>query len=107
MIRSRRVDEAWRLLTVDGLLKMTMKKGVLHVELVDRPRARGSNAENNPDGGRFNNWTEGLIVVDAVLLRETPDNPASLVPSKRTISIILVLENPLASDDVGARWTRN
>jgi len=39
MIRSRRVDEAWRLLTIDGLLKMTMKKGILHVELGDRPRA--------------------------------------------------------------------
>jgi hypothetical protein len=86
---------------------MTMKKGILHVELVDRPRARCSNAENNVDGGRFNNWIEGLIIVDAVLLRETLDNLASLVSSKRTISIILVLENPLASDDVGTRWTRN
>ena len=86
---------------------MTMKKGVLHVELVDQPRARGSNAENDADGGRIDNWTECLIVVDVVLLRETPDNPASLVSSKQTINIILVLENPLASDDVGARWTRN
>jgi len=75
---------------------MTMKKGVLHVKLVDWPRARGSNAENDANGGRLDNWTEGLIIVDVVLLRETPDNPTSLVPSKQTISIILVLENPLA-----------
>ena len=49
---------------------MAMKKGILHVELVDRPGAGDSQAEDDPYGGRFDNRTEGLVVVDAVLLGE-------------------------------------
>jgi hypothetical protein len=107
MIRSRGVNEAGRLLAEDGLLKMTVKKSVLHVELVNGPRLRGSNAEDDANRGRFDNWTESLVVVDAVLLGEAPHNPTCLMPSKGSISIIFMLENPLAGDDIGTGWSRN
>jgi hypothetical protein len=39
MVRSSRVEKARRLLTVDSLLKVAVKKGVLHVQLVHGPTA--------------------------------------------------------------------
>jgi hypothetical protein len=44
---------------------MSVKKGVLHVRLVNWPGAQGGDAE---DGLRLDNRTEGLVVVDAGLL---------------------------------------
>jgi hypothetical protein len=63
-----RVDEAGRLLTVDGLVQVAMEKGVLHVQLMDRPGAKSGDAEDDPDGGRLDSWTERLVVVDAMPL---------------------------------------
>jgi hypothetical protein len=53
------INDARRLLAVDCLVQMAVKKGVLHVQLMDRPGARNNDAENSPDGG----WlTTGLNV---------------------------------------------
>ena len=68
VVGSRRVDEARRLLNVDRLVQMAVKKGVLHIQLMYRPGTRGGDAEDDPDGGRLDNRTERLVVVDAVLL---------------------------------------
>ena len=73
VVRSGWVDEAGRLLTVDRLVQMAVKKGVLHVQLMDRPGARSGDAEDDPDGGRFDNRAEGLVVVDALALGEASD----------------------------------
>jgi hypothetical protein len=37
MVRGGRIDEARWLLAVDSLLKMAVKKRVLHVQLANRP----------------------------------------------------------------------
>ena len=79
MVRGRWVDEASRLMCIDGLLKFTMKKRILHIKLMNRLGARGSNAEHNPDGSRVDDRTKGLIIVDTMLLGEATDNPASFV----------------------------
>jgi len=47
---------------------MTMKEGILHVELMDRPRARYGEAEDDPNRGRFDNRTESLVIVESMLL---------------------------------------
>ena len=101
VVGGRQVDEVGRLLAVDGLVQMAVKKDVLHVQLMYRPGARGGDAEDNPDGGRFDNRAERLVVVDAVPLREATNNPYGFMTSQRAISIILVLEDPLPGDDVG------
>lgn len=36
-IRGSRIDDAGRLLIVDSLLEVGVKKSVLHIKLVDRP----------------------------------------------------------------------
>ena len=62
------VDKTRRLLAVDRLLQMAMKKSILHVELMDGPGARDGEAEDNPYRGRFDNRTESLVVVESMLL---------------------------------------
>jgi len=47
---------------------MAVKKGVLHIQLMYRPGMRGGDAEDDPDGGRLDNRTERLVIVDVVLL---------------------------------------
>ena len=107
MVGGSRVDEAVRLLAVDRLVQMAVKKGVLHVQLMDRPGARSGDAEDDPDGGRFDNRAERLVVVDAVLLGEAADDLACLVASESAIGVVLLLEDPLARYDVGTRRTWN
>jgi hypothetical protein len=107
VVGSHRVNETERLLAVDGFVQMAVKEGVLHVQLMYRPGARGGDGEDDSDGGRFDNRAERLIVVDTVPLREAMNNPSGFMTSQRAVSIILVLEDPLAGDDVGMRRSRN
>jgi hypothetical protein len=107
VIWSARVDESWRLLAVDGLLEVAVKKGVLHVQLMNGPGARCGDAKYRPYGSRFDNRAKGLVVVNALTLGEATDNPASLVASKGPIDMELVLEDPLPRYDVGSGGPRN
>jgi hypothetical protein len=51
--------------------------------------------------------SERIREVDTGALREASDHPVPLVALECTIGAQLVLEHPLASDDVGAGRTRN
>jgi hypothetical protein len=59
------------------------------------------------DRGRLDHQAEDLIIVDAGSLGEAVKNPLSLVPVQGAVRIELVLENPLAGDDVGANGMRD
>ena len=86
---------------------MAMKKGILHIELVDRLGAGDGQAEDDPYGGRFDNRTEGLVVVDVVLLGEAADHPAGFVTSQGAVRVEFMFKNPLPRHDVGAWWSWN
>ena len=90
------VDEARRLLTVDLFVEIAMEKSILDVKLMYRPPPRGSDAEDDPDGGRFDNGTKCLIEVDPGLLREASNDPPRLVSRESTGGVELMLEDPLA-----------
>jgi hypothetical protein len=91
-IWSDSIREAGGLTAEDSLTECVMEEGVLHIELMKRPVAGGSNGEHRAHGGRFDNWAESLIVVYTRVLREPPEDPRER----------LVGENPFASDDIGA-----
>jgi hypothetical protein len=74
---------------------------------MNRPGAGEGQGEDGADHGRLNHRVEGLIVVDAGSLGEAAKNPVSLVPFQGAVGIELVLENPLAGDDVGANGARD
>jgi hypothetical protein len=81
MIEGGRVDEAGRLLTVDGLVQVAMEKGVLHVQPMDRLGARSSDAEDDSDGRWIDNRAKCLVVVDAVPLGEPTNDPPGFMAS--------------------------
>ena len=83
-----------------------MKKCILHIQLVHRPRARESEREDRTHCSRFHNWTESLIIVHTMSLGETPKNPASLVVIQCAISPTLMRPDPLASHHIATRRTR-
>ena len=94
MVGEASVDEARRLLAVDLLVKIAMEKGILDVELVDGPRPRDGDAEDDADRGRLDDGAKRLVEIDPGLLREPADHPPSLVAGEATISVELVLEDP-------------
>jgi hypothetical protein len=63
-------------------------------------------AENDVDRGLLDLCTEGLIVVNPMLLGEATNHPIHFVIGKGAINIELMLDDPLARHDVGASWTK-
>jgi hypothetical protein len=84
-----------------------VQEHILHIELMNRPGAGDSQGEDGADHGRLDHRAEGLIIVNAGSLGEAAKNPTSLVPFQGAVGIKLVLENPLAGDDVGANGARD
>jgi hypothetical protein len=97
----RGVNEAGELRAVDSLRECVMKEDVLDVELVHRPTPGDSQGQHSPNGGRLNNRAESIIVVHPGALSKPPEDPTSLVQVKRAIRLELILEDPLAADDIG------
>jgi hypothetical protein len=61
---------------------------------MNRPGPRGSNAENDTNGRRFDDGTKSLIEIDTGLLREATNHPARFVARETTIGAKLMLEDP-------------
>ena len=86
---------------------MSLQKGILHIELMNRPMTRYSKAKNSANGGRLDHMNESLVIIYAMLLRKSLNHPTSFVTSKRTIRMIFMLENPLSCHDISTRRPRN
>lgn len=59
------------------------------------------------DGRWLDHEAEGLIVVHAMFLTEPADDPPSFMAGKGAVGVELVLEDPFARHDVGAKGMRN
>jgi hypothetical protein len=86
---------------VDNLGELAMEEGVLDVELASLPFKGERDGEDDADRGRFDNQTECLVEVNALLLREATKHPACFIAVERAIGLQLVSEDPLSGDDVG------
>ena len=101
MVGASRVNKARRLLIVDGLLQVAVKKRILHVKLMNGPAAGGGDAEDDTNGGRFDNRIERLVVVDVVALSEAADQLAGLVTGESAVGVEFMLINLLARHNIG------
>jgi hypothetical protein len=101
-----RVGEAHGLAAED-FEENVMEEGIFHIELLNGPVMGDSSGEHRVNSGRLNNWAESLIVVDSRALSETSKDPTGLVAIKGPVSMELVCEDPLASDNVGALRPEN
>jgi hypothetical protein len=102
-----RINKSSRLAVVDGLRKGVVQEHIRQIELMNRLGAGDGSGEHGADRGRLDHQAEGLIVIDVGSLGEAVKNPTSLVPFQGAVRIKLMLENPLAGDDVGANGTRD
>jgi hypothetical protein len=102
-----RIKKSSRLATVDGLREGVVQERIIHIKLMNWPGPRDGLGEHGVDRGQLNHRAEGLIVVNAGSLDEAVKNPTNLVPFQGAIGIKLVLENPLADEDVGANGVRD
>jgi hypothetical protein len=107
MLRVSRVNEAGGLATVDDLGELAVEEGVLDIELASLPFKGERDGEDDADRGRFDNRTEHLIEVNALLLRETVKDPTCFVAVEGGIGLQLVAKDPLAGDDVGVPRRRH
>jgi hypothetical protein len=78
-----------------------VEEGVLDVKFVHGPTPRERQSEHGADGGGLHHGTKSLIEVHARVLGEPLEDQMCLVHVKRIVSLKLVLEDPVASDDVG------
>jgi hypothetical protein len=101
-VRLSRVDETRGLAAEDCLRERGVEEGIFDVELLNGLVTGDSSGEHRANSDRFDNWAEGLIVVDSGALSGTPKDPTGLVPIKGPVSTELVHEDPLTGDNVGA-----
>jgi hypothetical protein len=84
-----------------------MEKYIAHINLTECPPTGDNNGENQTNGSRLHNRTKSVIIVNTMPLGEATSNKTSLVLLNRTIRTMLGFKNPLAANNICARWTRN
>jgi hypothetical protein len=87
VLGASRVDEAGGLVTVDDLGELVVEEGILDVELASLPFKGERDEEDDADRGRFDNRTERLVEVNALLVRETAKHPACFVAVEGAIRL--------------------
>src|SRR5436189_5163073 len=98
MIRTSRIYEPWRLCHVNSLNKITMKKGILDIQLTEGPATRNGKTKNGMNRSGPDNMTESFIKINTSLLMETLCYKPGFVVLNRTIYPMLKLKDPFAPD---------
>ena len=97
--------EALWLLHVDLLLEVSVEVGGLDVHVVELPVVVSHEGEEKSKGGVADDWSEGLVVVDALLLCVALGHVAHLVLHELAVCASLDLAHGLAPDGVSAGWS--
>jgi hypothetical protein len=83
---------------VNILTQLTIKKGILHIKLRDKPLPNRSHSKKSVNSGHMSNRSKSLIIIPVLLLLKTMSNKTSLIALKRTIRASLILIDPFTSD---------
>lgn len=92
-----RINKPGWLRHVYFFLKDTIEKSIVNVHLFYKPAIRHSKGENNPNGGKFDDWTEGFVEVDSCGLMKSFSNQAGFVTLNGAIGISLQSKDPLVT----------
>ena len=79
MIGSRWIAKPGRLMHIHSLLKITVKKRILHIKLSNGPLVSDSDAKNSTNGGRLDDRAERLITIDTGSLTSSVSNKMGLI----------------------------
>ena len=100
------LETRW-LLHIDVLGEIPMKESIADINLPKTPTARNSQGKNQTNGGRLDNRTEGITIVNAKLLCETTGDQTSFVLINRAIRTVLGLEDPFAPNNIDTARPRH
>lgn len=93
-----------RLIHEDFLLKRSIQKSILNINLLQILVVCKGNSENNSDCGRFNYWGEILNEIKSKLLVIALGYKPGFIFIYWTIRILFHFENPLAPFRFSMRW---
>ncbi|GMP25747.1 hypothetical protein CsSME_00002457 [Camellia sinensis var. sinensis] len=92
---------------VNLLNEMAIKKSILNIHLIKRPRTNSSDKDQSTDSSHLGNRSKCLLIIKTILLRETFGNQTSFVVLKRPIRMSLDFVNPFATSQVLTSKQRN
>ena len=100
MSRTRRIFKAFRLMHINNLLKIPVKKDIINVDLLNVPPLGDSNGEIDSNRGRLNNRVEGLKEVDIRGLLKPLGNKVGLIFVQGAINLEFCTKNPLSVNHI-------
>ena len=106
IMRKLGVPETYWLMHIESFMKFAMDKCIFN-KLMDRPRLRKSNAENNTDSSGLDNWIKSIATIHPNLLTCTIIDKASFMSLKRSVRIIVIFKTPNGPKNIKIRWTRH
>ena len=80
---------------IDLLHKLSIKKDIIYIKLVNSPLKVECNPKHNTDGDWINHGTESLVKVNALLLVKAFSNNVSFIPCNRSVKILLNIKHPI------------
>jgi hypothetical protein len=83
---------------VNIFMRLTIKKGILHIKLRDGPSPNRNHGKKSVNSSHMSNRSKSLIIISTMLLLKTTSNKTSLISLKRTIRASLYIIYPLTSD---------
>ena len=100
MIGEIRILEPQRLFDIHQLINGTIKKSTLHIHLLQLEVMMRSISNQQTNRFKASNGSKGLTVVDTLDLGVALCHQSCLVTDDGPMSILLVLEYPLGSNDI-------
>lgn len=95
-----------RLMQINSFPKVTVKKFILYIKLVNMPMSRNKNAQNNAYGIRLNNQIESLSIVNTMLLTTFVGYTTIFVVRKRSIWMKFITKQPYRYDHINPMRAR-
>ena len=91
----------------DLFVEISIEECTVEIKDFNRPIFMSGHGKDCMEAGKFGNRCKGLSVVDTIDLGETMSDKMGFVLGDPALGVLLDLEDPLAANDVLARWSFN
>ena len=96
-----------RRLHTNNLREINIQKGVFNIHLTEWPPSSSNKHNKSVNRCHFGHKSKCLLIVNIILLCESPSNEMSLAPFNKTIRFGLDFIYPFAAYRIYARWHGN